>query len=80
MNELISREAALKAVNAYDGCAEELRKLPAIDAEPVRRGKWLKGDPTGVNPYMASCSECGKLGLFDWVCCSHCGAKMGGDG
>lgn len=53
-----------------------IKGAPAVDAEPVRRGKWLKGDLTGVNPYMASCSECRKLGLFDWVCCPHCGAKM----
>lgn len=53
MDDLISREAALKAVNAYDyrgftvemvktitdGCAAELEKLPAVDAVEVVRCK-----------------------------------------
>ena len=50
MNDLISREAAVKVVNAYDyrgftveqvntitdGCAEEISRLPAADAGPPR--------------------------------------------
>lgn len=53
MNDLISREEALKVVNAYDyrgftveqvktitdGCAEEISRLPAVDAVPVVRCK-----------------------------------------
>lgn len=52
-HDLISRAAAINAVNAYDyrgmslrdvrtvtdGCANEIRRLPAIDAVPVVRCK-----------------------------------------
>lgn len=92
MSDLISREAALHAVNAYDyrgftvedvklitdGCADELRKLPSVDAVPVRNGRW-DGDHR--------CTACGKLcvtlisktGRKTYVetpFCPNCGAKM----
>lgn len=57
MRDLISRAAAIHAVNAYDyrgftldavrkitdGCAERLRELPSIDAEPVITGETSDG-------------------------------------
>lgn len=73
MNDLISREAALKAVNAYDyrgftveqvktitdGCAEEISHLPAVDVVPVRHGKWIKrGYACGETEWK--CSACGE--------------------
>lgn len=94
MGDLISREAAIKIlnggrsirtmrggvsgiwINLLDAIGE-IERVPA--AEPVRRGHWEKGDPTDANPYIMCCSECGKLGLSDWVCCPRCGAKMGGE-
>lgn len=92
MNDLISRKAAIDIMQAkgdmamgtpkavFYNAAHMLEMLPAVDAEPVRHGKWQKGDPTDANPYIMCCSECGKLGLSDWVCCPRCGAKMDGDG
>ena len=93
MGDLISRKAALEALNGrrqgHSGVSSiwinlldavgEIERVPA--AEPVRRGHWEKGDPTDANPYIniMCCSECGKLGLSDWVCCPRCGAKMGGE-
>lgn len=94
MSDLISRKAVLKILNSsrsirakHDGvrgvwinlldALGEIGRVPA--AEPVRRGHWEKGDPTDANPYIMCCSECGKLGLSDWVCCPRCGAKMGGE-
>lgn len=90
MDDLISREALLEKTKTIytevDGVLvtasvvtrTDIVMAPAVDAEPVRRGHWEKGDPTDANPYMARCSECGKLGLSDWVCCPRCGAKMDG--
>lgn len=57
MGDLISRAAAIHAVNAYDyrgftldavrkitdGCAERLRELPSIEAEPVITGETSDG-------------------------------------
>lgn len=94
MGDLISREAALEALNGSRSIRSmrggitgiwinlldaigEIERVPS--AEPVRRGHWKKGDPTDANPYIMCCSECGKLGLSDWVCCPRCGAKMDGD-
>ncbi len=94
MGDLISREALIEALNSHPNIRTmrggvsgiwinlldvigEIERVPA--AEPVRRGHWEKGDPTDANPYITCCSECGKLGLSDWVCCPRCGAKMDGD-
>ena len=99
MDDLISREAALKAVNAYDyrgftvemvktitdGCAIELKKLPAVDAEPVRHGKWMTASGMLPPEYHGKkyCSACAQFALHDrfgrerlsWYC-PNCGEKM----
>jgi len=54
-----------------------LKELPAVDAVPVRRGKWLLG---------GKCSECNGDAPFypmastyyESKYCPHCGAKMDG--
>ena len=93
MNDLISREAAGKVVNAYDyrgftveqvktitdGCAEEISRLPAVDAVPVRHGKWIKHDyDCGETEW--ECSACGETewrASASWMkFCMYCGAKM----
>lgn len=91
MNDLISREALIKEMEHgkhpefYDGqdianwqmqCIEN---APAVDAEPVRHGKWIKGDYVcGDNEWK--CSVCGETewrGSADWMkFCMYCGAKM----
>lgn len=53
---------------------EELRKLPTIEAEVVKRGRWLvrhKGQNNWVD-----CSECGTVGSPFWKRCPVCEAKM----
>ena len=50
MTDLIDRQAAMNAINAYgwlsiDGkarCREVLTALPTIQAEPVRHGHWIR--------------------------------------
>lgn len=93
MDDLISRAAALKAVNAYDdrgftveqvrritdGCAEEVSHLPAVDAVPVRHGKWIKHDyACGETEW--ECSACGDTewrASANWMkFCMYCGARM----
>ena len=92
MSDLISMEAALYAANTYDyhglaiadvikvtdGCANVIEKLPAVDAEPVRRGRWVE-DPNRRNHWH--CSECKDVwGIVSRVMnyCPKCGAKMDG--
>lgn len=53
--------------------------VPAVDAEPVRHGKWIKGGYVcGDNEWK--CSVCGETewrGSADWMkFCMYCGAKM----
>lgn len=47
------------------------REEPAVDAVPVRHGKWT------VTPIYIKCSECGEsFMLIPQNYCPHCGAKM----
>ena len=53
-----------------------IENMPTVDAEPIRKGKWIKTD------WRAKCSECGETGsIFDtpinpFKYCPNCGAKM----
>lgn len=80
-NDLISRSAAIKAVTGWDSepTDEELErvlnKLPAVDAEPVRHGKWLEPYKNDIWDCYR-CSECGAAFDRTTKYCSNCGAKM----
>ena len=53
--------------------------MPAVDAEPVRRGEWVL-----MLEEFSECSECGMIRnirtQFAWEYCPNCGAKMGRGG
>lgn len=64
---------------------EALGRVPTIDAEPVRRGRWLLEDNPDTGWYRIACSKCGEdvapiapcLGrVVTWDYCPYCGAKM----
>lgn len=66
------------------GCAGAVKNLPAVDAEPVRHGRWGAATIIGYNGlhpiYARPCSEC-KYEIecrFERNYCPHCGAKMDG--
>ena len=77
MGDLISRDALLEfAHNHVNGTVDcnDIARFPAVDAEPVRRGRWMD-TPIGV----IKCSECGldinmnkELAHY----CPSCGSKM----
>lgn len=95
-NDWISRAAAKEAVrNSIRGGATELvrvfkaiNQLPAVDAAPVRHGRWIE-DRTDI-----VCGVCGARYKDEIVFmpnvyvngkrydglehCPHCGAKLGG--
>ena len=61
----------------------ELKRLPTVEAEPVRHGKWTRENHYG----MWKCSECGcrvrranplKGNIWNYYYCPNCGAKMDG--
>lgn len=100
-NDLISRKTALSIVerNAFHEGREwvfrgrimrELEKATAVDAEPVRHGRWIEYTYWigSFGQIHTKCSECGT----DYPCrkggrgdgkggkfCEECGAKMDGE-
>lgn len=97
MDDLISREAAIAIMqakgemamgtpaNVFYCAAHMLEMMPAVDAEPVRHGRWVKA--SGMLPPECHdkkrCSVCANFALHDRVgrvrpsnYCPNCGAKM----
>lgn len=105
MSDLISRKALMdeyfrKCNRECCICVERddesgecglVRYAPAVDAEPVRHGRWIENEDTDVYDGFWNCSECGHkiysdLALMEELqeqgyalYCEHCGAKMDGD-
>lgn len=97
MDDLISREAAIAIMQAkgemamgtpgtvFYSAAHMLEMMPAVDAEPVRHGKWMTANGMLPPEYHGRkyCSACSQFALHDrfgrerlsWYCPS-CGAKM----
>lgn len=65
----------------FEALSAALDDAPTVDAEPVRHGKWIKGD-YACGEYEWKCSACGETdwrGSADWMkFCMYCGAKMDG--
>ncbi len=59
-------------------CLMDAQDAPAVDAEPVRNGRWVNKQVTQRTPFAEnySCSECGEDGKRYWKRCPACGAKM----
>lgn len=59
--------------------AEYVAKMPAIEAEPVKRGKWVKDESRD----MLRCSVCKNFCVENWYYwlryCPDCGARMDGE-
>lgn len=59
---------------------EFIANRPAVDAEPVRHGKWINAGHDAFTQYRR-CSSCARLlanaPAYDY--CPNCGAKMDGD-
>ena len=81
--ELIDRDALLAAYDAAHkgppgGARKLIEQAPAIEAVPVRHGRWeyIPGD--GKFRAILICSSCrrnvGEYNRFNY--CPHCGAKM----
>lgn len=96
-NDLISRSTVIEILQAkadmavstnaqmvYLNAARMVKKIPAVDAEPVRHGRWVEKEVYDGDVYY-DCSACGE----SWVLldgnpadngmdyCPHCGARMG---
>lgn len=105
MGDLIDRNGAVEILRAkanitvcmdiqmgYESSARIIEHIPAVDAEPVRHGKWIwneNGMDWNIGAWV--CSECGmrnenihsdmKLNPYIWAgtkYCPNCGARMDG--
>lgn len=63
-----------------DVAKELIENVPVIEAEPVRRGRWLFENIGKPNEHCV-CSECGTQVDSDeaWHYCPNCGAMDGGE-
>ena len=70
-------------VQGFDDCVGRVEEFPAADVAPVRHGRWVKMDTTGllaVEPVW-NCSSCGYpvgVSVAGSKYCPNCGAKMDG--
>ena len=78
------------SADAYDCVAEEMRFVPAVDVEPVRRGRWEEythscycgvdeyGDPIFKDRIVYYCSnpKCRRKTVIKENFCPNCGADM----
>ena len=86
--QLIDKETAYTELSEYYhhktfiqhlALSEALDRVPVVDAEPVRHGKWImKSDPFGFFDEIPVCSECGCTTKLreKTKFCPNCGAKM----
>ena len=83
MDDLISRQAAIDALDCINGVEEVLRSLPSAQPEP-KEGHWILYDKRFPWRTWYKCSECGNYLDFSGVnggrvephFCPNCGAKM----
>lgn len=72
----LQRHESYSTMMLYE-IADMIDDAPTIEAEPVRRGRWMFIEEK--NGYLWKCSNC--KGNFDqrFSYCPHCGAKMDGE-
>ena len=58
-----------------------LKDVPSVEAEPVRRGKWIDETfkPWGLVHHPYKCDQCGEHSEATSDFCPWCGAKMEAD-
>ena len=86
MGDLIERDWVLKRM-LFEPDYEVVQMAPAVDAEPVRHGRWERIMEFNCNPYESEieekCSICGRCVQRYGAqpqdnYCPYCGAKMKG--
>lgn len=98
MSDYIDRQAAIDILAEMQGLCtskaaliqnskiwQQIKELPSVEVEPVKRGKWIYDNQ--FHWYRASCSECGYKRVTDikaekwngWKYCPNCGANMEGE-
>ena len=64
----------------YAYLIDEMKKVPTVDAEPVKHGHWIMTNKEKTDRPLPECSRCGwyvtKGGVLDFTYCPNCGCKM----
>lgn len=83
MGNLISREDVIEEYIVNFGLTiEDIERIPAVDAEPRKHGKWIDMQYPLAGHTFISCSECGERLDIDSSYksiinyCPNCGSKM----
>lgn len=85
MSDPIERQAAINEIQRFLGYIDQdmidrikirLRKLPTIEAEPAKHGRWTKIGHIEHTWLVSECSECGNQTIDAGRYCPNCGAKM----
>ena len=81
--ENLGRADSYKA--KYEALVKAVDEAPAVDAEPVRHGRWIENDgvwkngTTGERVTLLQASCCGSYYMYGpYKHCPNCGAKMDG--
>lgn len=82
--DLISRKALIERYGEpCHSFLDVIETMPAIDAEPVRHGRWGTYHITGYDglhpTYTVPCSVCAYEARFTYRYCPNCGARMDGE-
>ena len=86
--DLISRKALIERYGEpCHSFRDVIETMPAIDAEPVRHGRWKAANRRGTLCDTYVCSECGNMVMqaegYTYSCtcnyCPNCGARMDGE-
>ena len=88
MGDLISRKAMLEAIDELRPTLKSIREFvnnrQAVDAEPVRHGRWIQAKTAPSYHYCSYCKSthkmtmsCNKYVLLKY--CPNCGARMDGE-
>lgn len=88
MADLIDREELRDMLYEADAVTMQgvkiINQFPAVDAVPVRHGRWIMGTgENGLQTGHRECSRCGEIVKYGYSLygvhnfCNYCGAKMG---
>lgn len=69
---------AEQAVATFCEASLTAKKMPTVEAEPVRHGRWLFNPRDAIEMMftLPKCSECGAESSDGGNYCPNCGAKM----
>lgn len=70
----VDKQICAGEIATFQETIMRINEAPAIDAEPVKHGRWLQ-----PKPGECFCSECQTNGSPQWKRCPVCEAKMDGE-